>query len=175
MMAQRLVSSPRRLPEPPPTDLWSAEAPVAPQATEAPPPLIRIPLLAEGADPDSVSAPEGEPQETLRLDPRILPSPENLVRPFAYRLADRGAHAARPALREADLVIVTRSAWPTHPDAIYAVRLGDRIVLTRVLWKDATLWRVPAAGDGDLERMEPSGTPPAALVGRVAAVVRENP
>jgi len=153
----------------------SPEAVHATRTNQAPPLLLRIPILPESADPDLPGGPATAAHEVLRLDPRALPTPEDLVRPFAYRLTHSGARHAPHALRAGDLVIVTRNAWPLHPDPAYAVRLAERIVLTRARWKNESLWMHLDGEEGEREVPGSSGTPPSALVGRVAAVFRAAP
>jgi transcriptional regulator with XRE-family HTH domain len=148
---------------------------VAGGGSQAPSLLLRIPILLEGTEPEAPGGPATRAVNSLRLDPVALPNPEELVRPFAYRLTDAGARRAAPVLRRDDLVIVTRNAWPLHPEPVYAVRFGGKIVLTRVRWMDDSLWLPAANQGGEPERLPPSGTPPAALVGRLAAVIRANP
>ncbi|HEY3215904.1 MAG TPA: hypothetical protein VGK93_05385 [Candidatus Eisenbacteria bacterium] len=179
--AQEAVRQLDRLLGAPPSFQAGLELPAPPQlmqvagwGSQVPSLLLRIPILREGADPDAPGGTAARVLDSLRLDPRTLSTPEELLRPFAYRLTDAGARRARHVLRAGDLVIVTRNAWPLHADPVYAVRLAGGIVLTRVRWKDGSLW-LPAADGGEPERVEPSGTPPAALVGRLAAVIRANP
>ncbi len=143
---------------------------------EAPPPsaLARIPLLREGADPGPGFAPEPprDVLQVLRLDPATLPREELLFRPFAYRLDEEAARWVAPRIRAGDLVVMTRNAWPIQHEEIYAVRVRDHVVLRRVIWKDETLWLLPAEGEAGAEPLEKTGTPPAALVGRVAITIR---
>jgi transcriptional regulator with XRE-family HTH domain len=135
----------------------------------APPALIRIPLLPEGADPGAGTMPSGGPYEVLRLDPGALPQ-EPLHRPFAYRLTAAGVHRVAPRLGAGDLVILTRNAWPIHPHAIYGVRVLGRLELSCLRQQDGTLALLSAAG-GVTGTLAGGATPPAALVGRIAAVI----
>ena len=145
----------------------------SPARAEAPAPvaLMRVPLLRYSADPDAAALEEPAP-EALRFDARALP-PEAWLKPFAYRLAEAPARCGG-RLAAGDLVLLTRNAWPIHPDAIYAARAAGEIALSPLEWRTGTLW-LRSAGGGASEPLPPSGIPPSALAGRVAAVIRARP
>ena len=149
----------------------AVEDSLAPTEASAPGALLRIPLLAPGADPDP-AAPQDPAPEVLRFDARALP-PEAWLKPFAYRLAEAPARCGG-RLAAGDLVLLTRNAWPIHPDAIYAARAAGEIALSPLEWRTGTLW-LRSAGGGASEPLPPSGIPPSALAGRVAAVIRARP
>jgi len=142
------------------------EAPAA-GSVPAPAALIRVPLLDEGSDTDA-----REPQKVIRLDPATLPPDLALFRPFAWFVSADGARRVMPRLEPRDLVVVTRNAWPIQSDEIYAVRTANRVMLSWVRWLNGTLWLLPAQGDAGGEALPPTGSPPMALAGRVAIVVR---
>jgi transcriptional regulator with XRE-family HTH domain len=128
------------------------------------PMLLRVPRLDWGTDPNS-----SEPApETLRFDPQSLPQ-EAWVRPFAYRLPAGVQHPA--PLKAEDLVLLTRNAWPLSPRTIYLVRAPEGIRLSRVAWRNGTLW-LASERLGAPHPLEPSGTPPRDLLARVATVIR---
>lgn len=139
------------------------------QSPESPdgrvPLMLRIPRFEWGTDPSSESA-----AETLRFDPQSLPR-EEWARPFAYRLP---ADTAFPApLRADDLVLLTRNAWPLSPRSIYLVRTPKGLRLSRVAWRNNTLWLV-SERLGAPQPLEPSGLPPRHLLARLAAVIRSG-
>ena len=139
----------------------------SPESPDGPVPLmLRVPRFDWGTDP-SVSGPAAE---TLRFDPHSLPQ-EAWARPFAYRLP---AGTALPApLRADDLVLLTRNAWPLSPRSIYLVRTSRGLRLSRVAWRNNTLWLV-SERLGAPQPLEPSGLPPRHLLARVAAVIRSG-
>jgi transcriptional regulator with XRE-family HTH domain len=129
-----------------------------------PPLLMRVPRLAWGTDPSNDAAAE----EMLRFDPRSLPE-EAWLRPFAYRLPE--GIDPTPPLAPADLVLITRNAWPLHPSRLYLVRMAAGLHLGRALWREDTLWLESDRGSPP-RPLPPSGHPPADLLGRVGAVIR---
>jgi hypothetical protein len=107
----------------------------------------------------------------LRFDPQALP-PEAWLRPFAYSLP---GDATPPApLLAGDLMLLTRNAWPIHPQALYLVRAPEGPLLSRLAWRDGTLWLASEGGE-ESRSLPPSGLPPRDLLGRVAAVIRAGP
>lgn len=147
------------------------ESKLAGPATGVPAPaaLMRVPLLRYGDEPDAAKAGGVPEPEILRFDARTLPA-EAWLRPFAYRLGEELPRCAG-RLAAGDLVVLTRNAWPIHPDTIYAARALGRVVLSPLEWRVGTLW-LRSAGGEDADALPPSGAPPGALVGRVAAVIR---
>ena len=130
--------------------------------------LMRVPRLEWGTDP-SASTPWAL-AEVLRFDPQSLPR-EAWLRPFAYRLPSGMAHPA--PLKEGDLVLITRNAWPLHPHALYLVRTVGGPRLGRAAWRDGTLW-LEGERAGHAEPLPPAGPPPRELLGRVGAVIRSG-
>jgi len=128
--------------------------------------LLRVPRLNWGTDPNG-SEP---PVETLRFDPQSLPQ-ESWLRPFAYRLA-AGVQYPAP-LKADDLVVFTRNAWPLSPRTVYLVRAHEGMRLSRVAWRNGTLW-LASERLGAPQPLEPSGTPPRDLIARLAAVIRSG-
>ena len=141
----------------------SREGSVAVEPTPAA--LLRVPRLPWGADPGTLAEPSRDAAEILRFDPAALPR-EAWLRPFAYRLEGDSIGL----FVTGDLVLVTRNAWPIQSTAIYVVRSPRGIELSRVAWRDGTLWMGGPPDPG--QPLAPSGTPPRALLGRVAAVIR---
>jgi transcriptional regulator with XRE-family HTH domain len=126
--------------------------------------LLRVPRYNWGTDPN---ASEPAP-ETLRFDPLTLPK-EAWARPFAYRLP-AGMHHPAP-LKAEDLVLFTRNAWPLSPGTLYLVRTVEGLRVSRVAWRNGTLW-LPSERLGAPHPLEPCGTPPRNLIARLAAVIR---
>lgn len=134
--------------------------------------LLKVPVLPESSDPDQ----EPEPLEMLRFDPGLLSRDADLLRPFAYRLSAEGARRAPERLRAGDLVLITRSAWPLLPEQVYALRIAGRVALSPAAWEEGALWALGGKRSQPSRAREALGTgaPPAALVGRVALVVRSS-
>jgi hypothetical protein len=143
----------------------------------APPAWVLVPELREGADPGGGG--EGVPAAIAvhRVDPASLASLEPLVRPFAYRLSAEGARRLRDQLRPGEVLILTRRTWPLDTALPYAVRLGGRIELGRVMWNGRELLLLPAPGGSDFTVVEAPSRDglEALLAGKVVASIPVAP
>ncbi len=114
------------------------------------PPVILVPLLAEGTDPDAAGPQLLEP---LGIDAAAVP-PEDRPGLFAYRVTARGARRLRGQVEAGSLVVISRRFRPPAPERIHAVRTRGEVVLSRTLWKGSSLLLLPSEGDGDFEDVE---------------------
>src|ERR1044072_5277440 len=114
---------------------------------------LRIPVIAERADPGNGLRPACDVLRTLSLDVFSLGPPEALARPFAYVL---GAASIRrvPDLGMGRIAVVSRAPAPIERRRVYAVRTDDGIELARVLWNGRSLLLQPAAGRSDFAVLE---------------------
>jgi transcriptional regulator with XRE-family HTH domain len=144
--------------------LLAGEAPVAPAAAAADTGR-GIPVLPEGTDPDSAATGAAE---WIDLDPRLLPPGLTLDRPFAYRLTAHGVRRIPDVVRPGDCVVLTRCDEVAGGDAAYAVRIGARIELARVLAVDGALHILDGGGGREPLYHDPR----MALAGRMVVAVR---
>jgi len=140
------------------------------------PRALRVPLVAELHLPAA-----GEPADAqLWIDPDVLPGGEPVIRPFAWRLGERGVARLRDVLAPGDVVVLSRTPPPGRAadlarEDVWLVRPGGPLVLTRVLWKgDRLVLLAPPRGDVEPELVEvcsPSELP-AILPAKVVAAIR---
>jgi hypothetical protein len=140
---------------------------------------VSIPIVPEGADPESGFA-GGEADAEwssrglgLRLDAEAVRA-LRLVRPFAWQLSEAGVHRVRTLLSPGDYVVITRDHGPVVPHEVYAVRQGQRIVLSLVMWNGEELLLLPDAGESDFAVLRAGSEQGLGkyIVGHVATVVR---
>ena len=135
--------------------------------------MLPVPLVAEGTAPGERTG--GRATAMLRLDPALLPSGRRVVEPFAYRLSEDGTRFARGVLKAGDVVILSRDIWPLRPEGFYAVRMGGRVVISRVAVKGNSLVVIPTEPGTGIELLpldEPSKPPPQ-LIGHVILMMRQ--
>jgi transcriptional regulator with XRE-family HTH domain len=153
-------------------------------AMSAPPPAeeiraeqVRIPVVAAGTEPGHPDEQRGHPRRPLWLDRRLLPPAEELREPFSFRVGRESGRRVRGLLSRGDYAVVSRegSRRPAlSPKAVYAVRLGGMVVLSRVDYQEGKLLLLPA-GEGSGIGMLDAPTPAALgelIAGRVVAVLR---
>jgi len=107
----------------------------------APPDLLEIPLLAEGADPGDDPAAAPGLIETLRIDRSLLPP--DVERPFAYRPGPRAIAGLEDALDAGDVVFLTSRVDLPLESSIYAVRTDRGVALARVIHHENVLLVLP--------------------------------
>jgi len=129
----------------------ASDAPPRGHAMTAPSARLRVPVIPEGVDPGPGVRPSCEVLEWRRLDADALSSEyrARLDRPFAYRLSEQGARRVRDRFHAGDHVIVLRGFVPPTPEEVYAVRDGDRVLLSRILWNGTLLLLRPSEGQND--------------------------
>jgi transcriptional regulator with XRE-family HTH domain len=102
--------------------------------------VVAIPMLEEGAEPES--RPGVRERRPLWLDRQALPEREELQGTFAWRLSSRGLQRIRGVYRRGDIVVISPVAWAPdtiHPLMVFAVRHEGDVVLGRIAWTGAEL------------------------------------
>jgi transcriptional regulator with XRE-family HTH domain len=115
------------------------------------PARLRLPIIPEGSDPGEGVRPSCAILEWRGLDESELPSEllGRLDRPFGFQLSEAGTGRAPDVLFPGDYAIVLRDFAPLSSHAIYAVRHGGLVVMSRVLWNGGALLLLPAPGASD--------------------------
>src|SRR5439155_5884408 len=133
---------------------------------------LRVPLIAEGADPGNALHPSCEVVRVLSLDVGALGPPEALVRPFAYVLGASFARRA-PDLGAGGIAVLSRARIPLEPRRVFAVRADEGVELSRVLWNGRAILMLPASGRSDFAVLEAPDEDAmrARIVGHVARVL----
>jgi len=158
-VAARLTASPRKAgpaaqtgPDARPAD--DPAQPPAPGADDdsAESAIIRIPVLAEGADPGRLAPSPLAIRDRLLVDRRLVDDhePERL---FAYDVTPRAMKHLRGLASPGDRIVFLR-AGHVGPDRICAVRAGGDIILSRVLFKGRSLLLLPGEGEPDFESID---------------------
>jgi hypothetical protein len=138
---------------------------------------VRIPVVAAGTEPGHPDEQRGHPRRPLWLDRRLLPPAEELREPFAFRVGRESGRRVRGLMSRGDYAVISRegSRRPAlSPKAVYAVRLGGMVVLSRVEYQEGKLLLLPA-GEGSGIEMLDAATPAALaelIAGRVVSVLR---
>jgi transcriptional regulator with XRE-family HTH domain len=126
-------------------------------SAQAPPfARLRVPVIPEGADPGEGIRPACDVLEWRRLDAGWLSNGDQarLDRPFAVRLGNQGAVRVRGLLAPGEDALILRAFVPLATDAVYAVRHGGKVLLSRVLWNRRQLLLLPAEGESDFAVLE---------------------
>jgi hypothetical protein len=141
------------------------EAPRAsfPRASAAPPPappgaepeILRIPVLADGADPGKLAPSPIAIQDRLLVDRRLVADhpPERL---FAYEVTLPAMKHLRGVASPGDRLVFQRGGR-VSADRVCAVRTPEGIVLSRVLFKGRSLLLLPGEGERDFDSVEVEG------------------
>jgi hypothetical protein len=124
----------------------------APLASPAEPEILRVPVLAVGADPGKLAPSPLAVQDRLLVDRRLVADhpPERL---FAYEVALPTMKHLRGLASPGDRIVFQRGGR-VGPDRICAVRTADGIVLARVLFKGRSLLLLPGEGERYFESVE---------------------
>lgn len=119
------------------------------------PDVLRIPVLAPGADPGKVAPAPLAIQDRLVVDRRLVADhlPERL---FAYDVTLPAMKHLRGLASPGDRIVFQRGGR-VSPDRVCAVRTPDGIVLARVLFKGKSLLLLPGEGERDFESVEVEG------------------
>jgi hypothetical protein len=130
---------------------------------------FRVPLLHEGQDPTG----EPEPLEWITVQKELLKG-ERLVKPFAYRLSSTGVERVFRTLHAGDYAVISRDQRPLERDEIYAVKMKDKVVLSRVIQKGSDLLLLLSdAGEAEIEALRAEGGKARSLIaGKVVAAIR---
>jgi hypothetical protein len=113
---------------------------------------LRVPVLADGADPGrSVPSPLAV-RDRLLVDRRLVAdhSPERL---FAYEVTLPAMKRLRGLASPGDRIVFQRGGR-VRPDRICAVRTPEGIRLSRVLFKGRSLLLLPGEGERDFASVE---------------------
>ena len=139
----------------------SPSSPPAPQPASGSTPdasverdIIRVPVLAEGADPArlGVSSSSAAIREQMLVDRRLVDGHER-GRLFAYDVTPGAMKHLRGVAAPGDR-IVFRHGGHVAPDRICALRTGPGIVLARVLLRGRSLLLLPGDGEPDFETVD---------------------
>jgi hypothetical protein len=135
--------------------LLPAPAPLAVLAAPVEPEVLRIPVLADGADPGRTLPSPLAIRDRLVVDRRLVAdhSPERL---FAYEVTLPAMKHLRGLASPGDRVVFQRGGR-VGPDRICAVRTPDGIVLSRVLFKGRSLLLPPGEGERDFASVDVEG------------------
>ena len=108
--------------------------------------LLRVPILAEGADPAPPGYPSPRTIDWVVIDRALLTAGVAMEDAWAYRISDQGARNAPDSLAPGDVVVLARHGWPAISGEVYAVLLHGRIELGRVAAKEDSLVVLLAGG-----------------------------
>jgi transcriptional regulator with XRE-family HTH domain len=140
---------------------------------------VPVPLVAEGGTLERDGAADEEP---LLVDRRLLPTRTDLTGMFAWRLTRDGVARVRGEYRRGDYVLIAPQAWEPEPGRlapprVFAVRIGGRVVLSRVTWGGGQLILLPAEGATDyvVQPVTDTAALRKRIVARVVAAVRRFP
>jgi transcriptional regulator with XRE-family HTH domain len=130
---------------------------------------LRVPLLPEGADPGS----DPEPREYVTVQEELLQG-ERLVRPFAWRLSPQGVERVFKTLHAGDYAVISREARQLERDEIYAVKVRNRIVLSRVIENAPDLLLLLSdGGEAEIDALRAEeGKVRSLITGKVVAAIR---
>jgi SOS-response transcriptional repressor LexA len=141
----------------PPDALMSASprASSVPPGDAVPPPepdILRVPVLAPGADPGKLAPSPVSVEDHLVVDRRLVAdhAPDRL---FAYDVTERDMKHLRGVVSPGDRVVFRRGGR-VSPDRICAVRTPDGITLSRVLFKGRSLLLLPGEGERDFDSID---------------------
>ena len=117
--------------------------------------ILRIPVLAEGADPGKIAPSPIAVQDRLLVDRRLVAdyAPERL---FAYDVTLPAMQHLRGVASPGDRIVFQRGGR-VSADRICAVRTPDGIVLARALFKGRSLLLLPGEGGRDFESVDVEG------------------
>lgn len=126
-----------------------------PLASPVEPGILRVPVLADGADPGKLAPSPLAIQDRLLVDRRMVADhpPERL---FAYEVTLPTMKHLRGLASPGDRIVFQRGGRAS-PDRICAVRTPDGIVLARVLFKGRSLLLLPGEGERDFASVEVEG------------------
>lgn len=118
------------------------------------PAIIRVPVLAEGADPNRLENPSSSRviRDQLLVDRRLVSETET-ERLFAYEITPGAMKHLRGIAAPGDRVVL-QTGDGIAPDRICAVRTGHGIVLARVLFKGRSLLLLPGDGESDFASVD---------------------
>jgi transcriptional regulator with XRE-family HTH domain len=148
------------------TELLERQLPLRQQPKEG---VLRVPLFHEGADPDAGP----KPLEYITVQEELLQG-ERLVRPFAYRISSQGVLRVSRTLHPGDYAVISRQQRHIEPEEIYAIRVRNRIVLSRVMEKGPGLLLLMSdQGQGGIDVLNSEdGRTKSLIAGKVVVAIR---
>ena len=135
--------------------------------------FLEVPIIPEGSLPESRPAEWGN---YVEIQPDVLPPGEEATSPYAYRVTVEGARRAGKLLQVGDTVIISREVGPPRRTEIYAVRAGEKVVLSRVMVRPRVLILLSDEGEEGIDGIPIEGPEDIhhVLIGRVVAVIRQQ-
>jgi transcriptional regulator with XRE-family HTH domain len=128
------------------------------------PDVLRVPVLAERADPGRLAPSPLAVENHLLVDQRLV-AEHPVERLFAYEVTERDMKHLRGVAAPGDRIVFRRGGR-VSPDRVCAVRTPAGVVLSRVLFKGRSLLLLPGEGERDFESVDVEGL--TALPGIVA-------
>ncbi len=119
------------------------------------PDVLRVPVLAERADPGRLAPSPLAVENHLLVDRRLV-ADHAVERLFAYDVTERDMRHLRGIAAPGDRVVFQRGGR-VSPDRVCAVRTPAGVVLSRVLFKGRSLLLLPGEGERDFESVEVEG------------------
>lgn len=114
--------------------------------------VLRVPVLADGADPGRTVPKPLAVRDRLVVDRRLVGDHAD-DRLFAYDVCESHMRHLRGLASPGDRIVFQRGGRP-GPDRICAVRTPAGVVLSRVLFKERALLLLPGDGEQEFEAVE---------------------
>ena len=95
-----------------------------------------VPLLKEGVDP---ARGRQSIEGTIEVDLRFLGDDQDAEDLFAYRVTSRSIERVKNIVLPGDTLVFAANPEGVDTTAIYAVRVGSKIVLSRIVYSEPTL------------------------------------
>jgi len=105
---------------------------------------VHVPLLKEGTDPDRLRGSEHLIDETIAVDRGLLEDDQDPRELFAYRVTSRSIERVHNLVLPGDILVFATNPEGVDPTAVYAVRAGRGILLSRIVYSDPVLLLTPA-------------------------------
>jgi transcriptional regulator with XRE-family HTH domain len=119
------------------------------------PDVLRVPVLAERADPGRIAPSPLAVESHLLVDGRLV-ADHPLERLFAYEVTARDMKHLRGVAAPGDRIVFRRGGR-VSADRVCAVRTPAGILLSRVLFKGRSLLLLPGEGEPDFDSVEVEG------------------
>jgi transcriptional regulator with XRE-family HTH domain len=98
-----------------------------------------VPLLREGTDPARSRRGSSQPEGTIAVDLRFLGEDQDPQDLFAYCVTTRSIDRVKNTVLPGDTLVFAANPEGVDTTAIYAVRVGGKIVLSRIVYSEPTL------------------------------------
>jgi transcriptional regulator with XRE-family HTH domain len=126
-----------------------------PPPSTAGPDVLRVPVLAERADPGRLAPSPLAVENHLLVDRRLV-ADHPLERLFAYEVTERDLKHLRGVAAPGDRIVFQRGGR-VSADRVCAVRTPVGVVLSRVLFKGRSLLLLPGEGERDFDSVDVEG------------------